>query len=690
MGVIIPANKVQFDEDQANAKYIGSSKEPDLAILNDMKAKGISTPEQAAQYVQQNWPDRTTQEPPLPAKGGVIPANEVKFDDPVEIAKKEAAGGAISKPLPGFWSTEGPVMGGALAGGILGAKVGAATPVPGGAFYGGLLGTIGGGAAGGIGSQILTDRPIDIKEAGREGAWQGAGYLTGEGGMFALKKLWPHVGKEFLQADVSALGEKLAPLVDKYLPKSQKVSQAFLPYQQASPYSAAGKWQNIIESSFGGRKPMASFRFATEKGVKDFADETAGMFYQNVQKIPNEQLGKVAFNAYDLAESAKDTVAKQLYHRVDTQAQGTVVDLVPLKDWLLNVKKGFQTGRSQTADALIDKMVSDIDDMKGVAGFVKTHEFRAGLNAEIRALESKDPAFRIANQAKSQLDGLMDRAAENSVNPDLKMFYHDATRFYRAFSKRYHNDFMQEFAEKAKDNPSLAVKMFIKPDQPELVKYLYKATGGKNSQLAQNIQAAQIEDWITQSSSSVGSEVATGEGGLLMGGRLENILKRMKPSELKAIFPDEVITRLHEVAKASATAQKKPSGAGGSMLVQLIQAGQLGTVAGGLGVGGYMGMKEGGSLLEPESVIPTGIATAALFTPRIVAKLMVHPVYGKWFVEGMKPTRGLAYQSWQQVNKLIAAAVSYAQEDNLKQKQNKALESLPGQQIQSRQQGGSQ
>lgn len=606
----------------------------------------------------------------------------LSIDNPVEIAKKEAQGGAISSgDLPGFWSKEGPVIAGATAGGMLGAKAGALTPIPGGAAIGGIVGAGIGGFSGALGAQKLTGMPIDIKDAALEGGLQAASQGTGELGLFTLKKLWPHIGKEYLKTDIQALGEKFAPYVDKYLPKSQRVSQGFLPYQIAREQSAAGKWQSIIESSFGGRKPMAHFRLASEQGAKEFADETASIVWNGVKKIPKEQLGKQTLNAYELAEDASNAVAKNLYNDVDKIATSNNigVDYAPLKQYLESIKSGRSTGRSQMGDAAIDRVLSDIDEIKGIDTFMGAHDLRARIGKEINALERKDPGKMYMQIVKDKLTELMDAAAKNSSNPDLSQMYHRATRYYRGFSQRYKNDFMQSFADKAIDNPSIAVDMFVKADQPELVRYLYKATGGKNTQTAQNIQATLVEKWLQKASIEKGSEVATGEGGQQIGKTFYNQLKSMG-STLKEVFPDATVQRLWETAKILSTSQAKPTAAGGSMLVQLIQAGQLGTILGGIGVGGYKGAT-GESILSEESLGPMAMAGAALFTPRIISKLMIHPVYGKWFIEGMKPQRKWTYQTFQTVGKLMTAAMSYSMQDKQESKQKKTLESIPGQEL---------
>lgn len=605
--------------------------------------------------------------------------------DPVTMAKKVGESGGIqANEPPGFWKQEGPAMGGATAGGLAGAKIGSLFG-PWGTAIGGALGAAGGGFLGQLGSQKLLDQPLDVKAASQTGALMGAGQAVGDIGFFAIKKAWPYIGKEYLQLDTKRLGEVFAPYVDKYLPAKQKVTQGFFPYQLAEAESAAAKYQNILESSFGGRKPTSRFHWAQRKGAQDFVKETTDIVWDGLTKLPPEQVGKETLDAYELARGASKAIVDKMYKDVDDLAvtNGVTVDYSNVIDYMKKILLGRKSGRSEMGDTAIQNA---LDDMKiGRDTFAGAQDMRDRLGRVIGSFDNRDPGKRLMIKAKETLDKAMDDAADLTGNPDIKQLYRRANTTYREHLGTYHNMYMDEFAKKAINNPSIAVDMFIKADQPELINTLWKATGGKFTVAAKNVQATAVEKWLTQVMTEEGSNILAAEGGTEAGKRFWNILKTIdgRNGNLRKIFPQEIADRLWETAKILSTTQKTPKSGGGGMLIQLLQASAIPTVIGGMGIGGY-NKYQGESFLQPESVIPMMAGAAVLFTPRVIAKLITHPVYGQWFINGINPKTTVyqsAYQSTQMINKLIAAAADYYMLDQGEQTQQKSLTQLPGQTI---------
>lgn len=648
----------------------------------------------------------------LVSKGiGQISSNTT---DPVTMSQRVGEyGGIQEKEPPGFWKQEGPAMAGATGGGMAGAKLGSIFG-PWGTAMGGALGAAGGGFLGQLGSQKLLDQPLDVKAASQTGALMGAGQAVGDIGFFALKKAWPYIGKEYLQVDTKKLGEIFAPYVDKYLPVKQKVSQGFFPYQMAEPESAAAKYQNILESSFGGRKPTSRFHFAQRMGAKEVVKETSDIMWDGITRLPPEQVGKKTLNAYELATDASRAIADKMYKDVDdltskiiipkqkvvttqivdptTQQPMTyqktvlshdIVDYTNVIDYMKKVLIGKKSGRSEMGDVALQNA---IDDMKQGAGtFLDAQDNRVRLGKVIGHFDDRDPGKGLMIKAKELLDQAMDTAADKSGNPQIKTLYARAKDYWKGHIDTYHNMYMDEFAKKAAKNPSIAVDMFIKADQPELINTLWKATGGKNTVAAQNVQAMAVEKWLTQVMKEEGSSILGAEGGTEVGNRLWNILKTMdgKNGNLKQIFPEPIADRLWMTAKILSTVQKSPKSGGGGMLIQILQASAPYSLAAGLGIGGYNKAK-GEDFIQPEAVAPMAMGAAVLFTPRVIAKLITHPVYGKWFIEGLDPKSTLiksTYHTGQTINKLIAAAADYYMLDQGEQTQQKSLTQLPGQTI---------
>jgi hypothetical protein len=285
---------------------------------------------------------------------------------------------------------------------------------------------------------------------------------------------------------------------------------------------------------------------------------------------------------------------------------------------------------------------------------------RARLNTMLSYKDADSPSKMLANKAKDLITQQMEKGAKDVGDISLFHDYMKINTFYRAGAQRFQNDFINSLTKKAELHPSLVANMIFKNDQPELIKMVKRVVGG-NSPTWKNLEAGFVENTI---------ESAKDIDGTLLGPTFWKKIKSFGPENINQILNPEIRHRLNLIDTYSNAIQRTPPGGGGSMLVQLIQA----SAASGLITGAYFTQ-------SPELLAGAG---AVLVSPYVLGKMLTHPTYGKWFLEGMKP--GIkTEQSIKIINKLVAAGTHFLHEEHAKNQAIKTqndLLNLPGQTIQ--------
>lgn len=562
-----------------------------------------------------------------------------------------------------------------FVGGMMGGIAGGIAGGPAGAIAGATLGA----GAGEAGTQIIQQAtgnlyapqtPLEAaKKIGGAALYEGA--LPEAGGtaqMYILSKAIPRVGKQYIQEQVKAGGEELAPYISKYTKKP--VTQGLLPTQVADEWSGAGKWQGIIESSFLGGGPIKKRRWAQEQGMKDYVQETVDNIFSNADKLENVQLGGQVQDAITTARKHYREIERGLYKNVDSVAEksGVTVDYKPVMDFITAAQKGRKTGSTDFGDRILSDLKKDIEATGGLDTFSGAVDLRQRLNSVISSKEAKgSPAYGLAVKLKGLITDQMDTAAKE-LGSDVFDLYRRANKFHAGYEKRFENDFISAIAKKAETHPSLVSKMIFKNDQPELVNMAMKAI--KDPRVKTNLRASYLEDVISK---------AQNQDGVVVGTTLGRELKNMGDYNLLSILGPETLRRLKTIETVSTATQKSELKGGGSLLVQLIQGRAISpALLGILGAGGVGATYGTGN---PEYLMgAAATAAAVLAAPNVLARIIVHPVYGKWLIEGMNPLATKA-TTLKNVIRLGSVATRWALEEQKMEQSRQAIQSLPGQTI---------
>jgi hypothetical protein len=533
--------------------------------------------------------------------------------------------------------------------------------------------------------QHLTDNPSAPKTSeeaatrmGIGGLTQGGGQLGGELLMKGVARALPHVKEQFMVPDRTGSEEALRGYMEPYLnkglserimdkvrgvlPESLQWEQfekpGFTIAQKSDPLSGAHRMEQLVESSFFGSKPIKSFKFAQQRGLEDWAKQASEEVWQGVSKLPPEQRGQAFVEAFDKAEGVFRQGAQAKYAQVDkvlggeaiettskktssivdaygspftydvTETSNKIVDLTPFKKWAAKEAKGNTQfagyGSSQAGDNLISKASGLPDRMS----FADAAELRSRLIKESSMAEGKDVARKMAAQGVSSIDSAMEQAAK-TAGGDAEKVWREANSFYKEGKKTFDNDFMANLIKQGKEQPELVGKKLFQNGEITQIK-MAKDVLKNDPKTFQSMKAGWLEDVLTNTKKADGS---------LVGNTFFRQLKGMGDDTLKEIFNGSELAMIRKFEEASTRTQKLGSAGGGSILIQLMQAGALG------------GAITGAWFKDPD-IVAGGLAV--LIAPKVMAHMIVNPKYHHLFYNGLSTERPVFVPA---LTKLAAEAI---------------------------------
>lgn len=547
------------------------------------------------------------------------------------------------------------------------------------------------GAAGGEGYrqayQALTgspEQPLDMLDSAKRmamaGGAYGAGQGVGEALVGGLVKAWPSVkskfalpGLESAEAEMRSymnpylegggLSERVMDWTRSKLPQSMQWEQypkpGFTLAQKTDPLSGVSRAEQIVESSLTGRSPIAKFKWAQEKGLKDWSDKLSSDIWAGVEKMPPSEQGKVFAEGFQVAENKFKEDAKLLYQNVDSLTQskevistwpGTNITdklniryYVNVSDVVKNAKKLVETnekyknlGATERGEAII-KQIAEQEDV---------HTFAGAAELRSRLLQASDQMRGDVGRAHvkgflKDVDSAMEKAAESLPN-NAKEAWRAANAFYKEGKQTYNNEFIRSLVDKGKDQPELVGKALFQNGEITQIKAAKKVLT-ENPQAWQNLKAGYFES-LLENAKNVSTDPT------LISKTFSNQLKKMGAESLQEIFTIPEILMIQNFEKAALATQSKAPGSGGSMLVQLLQAGAAGSAV-------------TGALLKDPLIAAGGITILA--TPRVLANMMVNPKWHTLFMQGLSADKARAIPA---ITRLSAGAVEV--ERKLTEKEN--------------------
>ena len=517
------------------------------------------------------------------------------------------------------------------------------------------------------------DTPTSMLDSARRMAMSGGAYGAGQGVGEALVgglvKAWPNVKEKFIlpglesaEAEMRSymqpylegggLSERVMDWTRSKLPSALQWDQyqkpGFTLAQKTDPLSGVSRAEQIVESSLTGRGPIAKFKWAQEKGLKDWSDKLSSEIWAGVERMPPSEQGKVFAEGFQVAETKFKEDAKKLYDVVDSLTQskpvintwpGTnITDKLNIR-YYVDVSDVVSNAKKLVAENAKYKNLGATDRgeaiLKQIAEQEDVHTFSGAAELRSRLIYAKDQMSGDVGKAKvsmflKDVDSAMEKAAESLPN-NAKEAWRYANAFYKEGKQTYNNEFIRSLVEKGKDQPELVGKALFQNGEITQVRAAKKVLED-NPQAWQNLKAGYFQS-LLDNAKNVSTDPT------LVSRTFSNQLKKMGTESLQEIFTTPEILMIQNFEKAALATQSKAPGSGGSMLVQLLQAGAAGSAL-------------TGAYFKDPIVAAGGLTVLAM--PRVLANMMVNPKWHTLFMQGLSADKARAIPA---ITKLAAGAL---------------------------------
>ncbi|MFX0194557.1 MAG: hypothetical protein ACFFCW_00420 [Candidatus Hodarchaeota archaeon] len=498
---------------------------------------------------------------------------------------------------------EAPEMIGGTVGGIAGG------------VSGGPPGAIGGAALGGAAGraykqlyQYLTESPQApktsfqaAKEIGLSGAEQAA-YETVGGLVYkgASKVLSPFA------KTLTNRGARAMKVLNNYMPKKYP---SLLP-AKVTEHRGLDWLHTVAEYSIGGGNVIFKHGKAVEKAVENMTDDLASAFGERASAT---ELGEMVVRVSEGKwKNFKNTITTPLYNQVSKlmEGHGNIVSTLNLKNAIAGKSEIISKMKGIAGEESGDALVRAIQELPDMVDYATAQELRKrlySLGQKFKVTPGGESGTGLAKHLTSQLDSAIDSALLKA-NKSAHYLWRGVNKIYREGSEKYNNALIRSLIKKSERDPHRVMGMIFQKGGVKGIERIKTAVG---SEAWEKLQGWYIRDVIERSS----------KDGILQGDRflkeLFNEARGMKKEAVESIFGKEGMSRIKEIGNAIRMAQAPvgKSKTGGSMVIQLMQAGAVG--------GLFYGR------------MPTG-ATALLLGPYALARIMTNKKAAKWLTEGIK------------------------------------------------------
>lgn len=381
----------------------------------------------------------------------------------------------------------------------------------------------------------------------------------------------------------SVLGFKSTPI--KPIPdldELEKLAKAagldFTPAQRTTSRSI-DTMEEMAENAFFGRGRIRDIKeIAQPSGVRKLVDNMLDNILPRAQRVGRGELGEILNDVILGKEKAFRRTGGVFYQNVDNLVGGAVVDLRGLKRLGLTLQK--ERAKTGGLRKPIDDVIDDIIARPEFADFKTGHNIRSEFLEAIRNIpDKKSKAIGVLKQAAANIDRKMQDAARR-ISPDALKQWRIANAFWKRGKKTFNSRIVKRTTKTlADETPDKIFDAIFRAKSPKQIKTVLDLT---DSLTKKRLQFAFVDNMIEQSSTQIPGDIS--DLRTLIGKRFLDRWDSFGDESLNAIFTKEQKQNIRNVARAAKAAQGKSGGAGG-FLIQLIQAGPIAGVAGGVVTG---------------------------------------------------------------------------------------------------------
>jgi hypothetical protein len=514
-----------------------------------------------------------------------------------------------------------PQYGGATVGGVAGGLAGGFPGAVGGAFLGGM---------GGKGWQetirhirVGDKSPAQIREeVGKAGAQEGITELAGGLVMKPAKRLLDPVVSRLtpFAKTVTEQGRTALNVLNKYMPRRKifgldagpKYAGATL--AQVTDHRGLDFIENIAERSAFGSETIFRLKGRVQpEAFKAMTDDLATSFGEH---LPPSEIGSVVVDVIQGRWGAyREAFTDPLYNAVLKRAKDASISLISVKKVVAPQLKRMKAVGGVGSEPMGDHIAKAISKLPDKVSFDVAWDLIKRLRGERTKFQIENkgaPAISLAKHLTKLAHESIERGLRAGGYSDSLQMWKQANEIYKMGTKTY-NDRIVRGLIRAIDpehggQPEKVLKRVFQKGGATAITKIKDAVGNETFS---KLKRWYIADIIDQSIVK-GTDFPSGDTMLL---KLFNPARGMGNDALASIFTRDEIGRIHKVSSALSVAQAKQAQGKGGILIQLMQAGALTSLA--------LGRFE-------------TAAVPVLLAPEIFARMMISPRTSNMIVNGLK------------------------------------------------------
>lgn len=422
---------------------------------------------------------------------------------------------------------------------------------------------------------------------------------VGAGSQYASTKLFNAIGRVG-----AALGAKSAPLkpypnLNELEPIAKKAGIKFTPAERtvSRPIDTL---ETVAENALFGRGTIRDIKeIQHPAGVRRMTQQLLDEILPSGGKLIRTSTGEIKpLSKVEVGSMVNDLVnqrnkqfkdiASALYKNVDKKAGDIVTDISYTKQFAQQIKK--QRIKENAPKAAIDDILENILNRPDKVDFRTAHNIRSDfLEIERNAPSTKDRVAGIAKKAAGLIDAKVQKQLQTS-KPEAYTAWRSANSFYKNGKEVFNSELMRKIAKSMENGtPEDVVDVIFKGKSPSQISMIMNmiepSKSGKYSDnmLKRRLRYTFLQDAINKNSRQIPGDVT--DSRTVIGKNLIDFLDSNYGDDvLKEIFPPKELKNIKNVARIAKITQGKTGGAGG-FLIQLIQAGPMAGVAGGVVTG---------------------------------------------------------------------------------------------------------
>jgi len=384
-------------------------------------------------------------------------------------------------------------------------------------------------------------------------------------------------------------------------------------------------FEEIAENAFFGRGGLHDIKeISHPAGVRRAVDQMMDMVLPKGGRVGREELGELIEDVIQDRHKAFKQAGSGLYKRVDRitrpsiktrmieidvpsaildesgkpfirttkkkvqeEVGGALTDISQIKKIAVEIQQQrLKEGGPRIA---VDDLVDNILSRPSKVNFKSAHNIRSDfMEVSRNAPSKKDRIAGLSGHVASIIDRQMSVAAKQ-LSPDAYKAWRTANAFWKTGKETFNSKVIRRTLNTLLDEtPDKVADMIFQAKSPKQIRTIMQLAAdpgmakGGSSLLQRRLRSTFLDNIVEKSSGQIPGDVS--DLRTLLGRNFIDHLEKYGDDALKEIFTSEELKRVRNVARVAKITQGKPGGAGG-FLIQLIQAGPLAGVAGGVVTG---------------------------------------------------------------------------------------------------------